>query len=212
MRQMTRRDHGDGGIDSRGEGRHRLRWRVDGVRYSKTFKGSITEARRELRRLLKSADEDAFVEPRKQALGQYLIEWLDNATNLSPKSVERYRQLIRHQIIPHLGTVPLQKLRSDQIERWHFQLTKSGLHPRTVTNAHGLLTRALERAVRHRIIVRNEARGEKPPKVPHEEVQILTAAQIAEVLAGIEGHPLHPIASLALASGMRRGELCALKW
>jgi integrase len=56
-----RRDRGDGGIDCRGESRYRLRWRVNGQRYSKTFKGSITEARRELRRLLKSADDGAHV-------------------------------------------------------------------------------------------------------------------------------------------------------
>ena len=40
-----RRDHGDGGIDERGPDRWRLRWRVDGKRYAKSFHGSIGEAR-----------------------------------------------------------------------------------------------------------------------------------------------------------------------
>ena len=44
-----KRNRGDGGIDTRGKDRHRLRWRVGGKRYSKTFKGSIAAARRELR-------------------------------------------------------------------------------------------------------------------------------------------------------------------
>jgi integrase len=52
----------------------------------------------------------------------------------------------------------------------------------------------------------------KPPAVEAEEVEILTPDQIAAVLDGLAGHSLQPIASLALASGMRRGELLALQW
>jgi len=46
----NKRDHGDGGIDERSPGHYRLRWRVDGKRFSKTFRGSVGEARKELRR------------------------------------------------------------------------------------------------------------------------------------------------------------------
>ncbi|MBV8096620.1 MAG: hypothetical protein JO110_25930 [Acetobacteraceae bacterium] len=53
---MSKRDRGDGGIDERGPNRYRLRWRVDGKRFSETFHGSISDARKELRRLLKSVD------------------------------------------------------------------------------------------------------------------------------------------------------------
>jgi hypothetical protein len=41
---ITRRDHGDGGIDERGPDHWRLRWRVDGKRYTKSFHGSIGDA------------------------------------------------------------------------------------------------------------------------------------------------------------------------
>jgi hypothetical protein len=47
---MHRRDYGDGGIDARGPNRWRLRWRVDGKRFTKSFHGTIGEARKELRR------------------------------------------------------------------------------------------------------------------------------------------------------------------
>lgn len=60
---MGRRDHGDGGIDERGENRWRLRWRVGGKRYSKSFQGTKRAAQTELRRLLKSADDGAHVAP-----------------------------------------------------------------------------------------------------------------------------------------------------
>src|SRR5215472_3270438 len=107
----SRRDHGDGGIDERGPERWRLRWRVDGKRYTKAFHGSISEARKEMRRLIKSADDGQHVAPDRIQLGDYLRGWLDGEHSLSPKTQERYRQLTERQIIPHLGAVQLQRLR-----------------------------------------------------------------------------------------------------
>lgn len=214
----NRRDHGDGGIDERGKDHYRLRWRVNGKRYSKAFHGTLGEARRELRRLLKSADDGAHVAPDKITVAEYLREWLDGANDLSPKTLERYCQLTEQQIIPHLGATLLQNLRPAQVHDWHAALLKSGgaggrsLSARTVGHAHRVLHRALERALRLEIVARNVAHAVPPPKVEAAEVAILTADQIADVLARLDGHPLHPIAALALGTGMRRGELCGIAW
>jgi integrase len=209
---MKRRGHGDGGIDERGPDHYRLRWRVGGRRYSKSFHGPVKEARAELRRLLASVDDGTHVAPDKQTVAEYLKDWLDSDTRLSPRSIERYRQLAEHQVNPHLGRTLLQKLRPQQIATWHSDLLKSGLHPQTIANAHRMLGRGLQRATELEIILRNVTSVVKPPRIEREEVEILGAEQIAEVLARIEGHPLHPIAALAVASGMRRGEICALQW
>src|SRR4051794_13579174 len=101
---MSKRDHGDGGIDERGPDRWRLRWRVDGKRYSDTFRGTKRAAQTELRRLLKAADDGTDVAPDKLTLAEYLRSWVDRDTDLSPKTKERYRQLVEQQIIPHLGS------------------------------------------------------------------------------------------------------------
>jgi integrase len=119
---------------------------------------------------------------------------------------------VKHQLVPHLGDVPLQKLKRPQIKAWHSALLKDGLHPQTVRNAHGMLANGLELAVEDEILSRNVTRGMELPKVPDEEIEILKTEQITEVLSRIEDHPLHPIAALSLATGMRRGELCALQW
>ena len=71
-----RRGHGDGGIDERGENVFRLRYRVSGQRFSKTFRGTLSEARKELRRLVKSADDDEHIEPDKLTLGQWIDHWI----------------------------------------------------------------------------------------------------------------------------------------
>lgn len=136
---------------------------------------------------------------------------------LTPKTAERYRELAEGQIIPHLGNVILQKLRPIDIENWHKAILKSGsrkgkpLSPRTVGHAHRLLHRALKRAAQVEIISRNVAAVISPPAVKKKEIQILTADQVADTLAKFEGHPLYTIAVFALATGMRRGEIVALR-
>jgi integrase len=210
--------YGDGAIDQRGENSFRLRWRVDGKRYSRTVAGSITDAKRELRKVLRSADTGTHVAPAKLTIGDYVTTWLDNSRDLSPKTLERYRELAAKQIIPHLGTIALQALRPAQIEVWHSTLIRAGganggpLSPRTVGHAHRLLHSVLEHAARLEVIGRNVASIVSPPKVGRGEIEILTAEQINAVLARLADHSLLPIVSMALGTGMRRGELCGLAW
>jgi integrase len=210
--------YGDGAIDQRGENSFRLRWRVDGKRYSKTVAGSITDAKRELRKLLRSADTGTHVAPAKLTISDYVTTWLDNSRDLSPKTLERYRELSAKQIIPHLGTIALQALRPAQIEAWHSTLIRAGgangvpLSPRTVGHAHRLLHVVLDHAMRLEVIGRNVASIVSPPKVDRVEIEILTAEQINAVLARLADHSLLPIVAMALGTGMRRGELCGLAW
>jgi integrase len=214
----SRRDHGDGAIDQRGKDRWRLRYWVAGKRYTKTVRGSITDAKRELRALLKAADDGQHVAPDKTTVCDYLRCWLDTDDSLAPKPLERYRQLAEQQIIPHLGTMLLQSLRPATIHNWHGTLLRQGgkngrpLSARTVGHAHRVLHRALERALRLELIPRNVASVIRPPKPQAAEIEILSQQQIADLLEQLADHPLLPIVALALGTGMRRGEICALTW
>jgi integrase len=185
--------------------------RVNGKRHRRfiTVRGTYKEAQKELARLLVGADDGTLPDPTRITVGDYLRAYLDNALSLSPKTLERYRELADRQVIPHLGDVKLQKLRPEMIEQWHAALLVTGLAPRTVGHAHRVLSSALKRAVENGTLARNVAAIRKPPAVEAEEVEVLTPDQIAAVLDGLAGHSLQPIASLALASGMRRGELLA---
>jgi integrase len=147
-----------------------------------------------------------------------LRNWLDGATHLTPKTLERYRELAEQQIIPHLGTVLLQRLRPAQIQRWHGVLRQQGgeggraLSARTVGHAHRVLHAALARAANAEIVGRNVAAVVHPPRVEPGEIQILAPPQMAEVLARLQEHVLAPLVVLALGTGMRRGEVCGLRW
>ena len=183
-----------------------------------TVRGTRKHPERELARLLSEADRGSLVEPSKLNLSDYLREWLDDAHELTPKTAERYRQLAQQQIMPHLGAIPLQKLKPAHVQQWHGTLLKQGgekgrpLSARTVGHAHRVLHRALQRAVEGEMLSRNVASTVKPPRIEAAEIEMLTAEQINDVLAKLEDHALYPIVALALATGMRRGELLALRW
>ena len=214
-----------GNITRRGKASWRLKFDLGrdpatGCRLTRfvTVKGKRQDAERELTRLLTQADNGALIDPSKVTVAEYVRAWLDGAGELAPKTLERYRQLAEQQIIPHLGAVAIQKLRPAQLSEWHGTLAKSGgkngraLSGRTVGHAHRVLHRALARALRLEIVTRNVAAAVRPPRVTAAEIEILTSEQMATTLAKLEGHDLLPIAALALASGMRRGELLALRW
>jgi integrase len=81
-----------------------------------------------------------------------------------------------------------------------------------VTCAYRVLRAALNDAVRLEVLGRNVADAVPPPKTHESEVEILDADQIATALSVLKGNRIYPIVALAIATGMRRGELLALRW
>lgn len=180
-----------------------------------TVRGKRADAERELRRRLTTIDNGTHVDPSKLTLGDYLDSWLEDVApqNVAPKALERYRGLVNNQVKPHLDGVRLQKLRPADIAVWHHKLATTGaISKRTIRNAHGVLRTALGHAAAVEMVERNVAAIIKPPKVEKPEITILTADQIADTLARLEGHSLYPITALAIGTGARRGEIAALRW
>jgi integrase len=214
-----------GNITRRGRASWRLKFdtgrdAVTGKRQTRfvTVRGKRRDAERELARLLNDAHNGTLIDPSKVTVAECIWTWLDGVHGLSPKTAERYRQLAEQQILPHLDAIALQKLKPAHIQHWHATIARSGgkdgrpLSARTVGHAHRVLHRALQRSVANEMLPRNVASVIRPPKVETEEVEILTSEHLKEVLGGLGEHPLYPIVALALATGMRRGELLALRW
>jgi hypothetical protein len=97
------------------------------VRYV-SFKGTKREAQAELNRLLNRRNEGTYVDPTKMTVAEYLEHWL--AVNVdrrvTAKTAERYRGIVRHQIIPRLGGLPVRKLTASHIEAFEAELQRTG--------------------------------------------------------------------------------------
>ena len=119
---------------------------------------------------------------------------------------------------PHIGALEIQKLRASHLAELYATLVRGGrsdgapLATRTVGHVHRLLHRALGHAARWDVIQTNVASLVRPPRVASTEIEIIREEQIRAVLAGLRGRILGLIATTLLATGMRRGELLALRW
>lgn len=182
----------------------------------KTVRGKRADAERELTAILAKLDKGVAVDPCKATVAEYLDDWLASTApqRVAPKALERYRGLVRNQIKPHLGAIGLQKLRAADVDRWiKALLTEGKIAARTIRHAHGVLRTALNDAAAVELVERNVASLIRPPSATRQEVEILTADQVADTLERLRDHPsLFPIAALALGTGARRGEIAALRW
>jgi integrase len=187
-----------------------------GARRRKWHSGFRTrkEAETKCAELITAMAQGSYVEPAKITVAEHMqsrmTQW---AGKLSPKTNERYREIIRDQIVPHLGVKPLQKLKVADIEAWHTALGITGYSTGTIRTVHGILSKALNDAVRHELLSSNVAALQRPPKVDDNEVAIITEEQIAGLLDKLQGKPvMRTRVVIALFCGLRRGEMLALQW
>jgi integrase len=127
--------------------------------------------------------------------------------------------MVRSWIVPHIGTVPLQRLSARDLDRLYATLRERGgrggrpLRGKSVRNVHVLLSKALGDAVRRGHLIANPVAAVDPPA--RDDSVERTAWNLDEVRRFLEvagADRLHAVWRLALATGVRRGELIGLRW
>jgi integrase len=218
---MAKRSHGDGAIDIRGENVHRLRYRLNGKRFTKTIHGSLTDARKELRRLIRSGDVGEHIAPDKVTLGEWIDRWfvLLNRQQVegdarrrglvSNRTIERYEQLLHGHVVRALGARPLQSIQASEIDNLYVGLEKK-LAPRTVAHLHSILGACFKAAMRKGLVSSSpvaRAEAPQPGESNHGDKD-----QLRTLLEGFRGAPLFPIVVTLALTGARRNEVLALRW
>jgi integrase len=214
-----------GNIEQRSPGSYRLRYSlgrdpVTGRRRTTTttttVRGGRKDAERELTRLLRSIDTEEHVDPTRITVRHWLETWLDTVrAEISPKAHERYEEIVRVYLLPTLGNIRLQKLTASKIQEAYNTVRRrdgEALAPSTRRYIHVILKSALARAVEQTVIARNPADAIRAPRIERKEMTTLTVEQSAQLLASIRHKQLYWPVLLALTTGMRRGEILALRW
>ncbi|MBO0790892.1 MAG: site-specific integrase, partial [Ktedonobacteraceae bacterium] len=118
-------------------------------------------------------------------------------------------------ILPAIGHLQLQKLTTQQVQALYAQKMKEGYAPETIHSIHKILHRAFDDAVRWKRMSYNVCgRGKVTlPRIELQDIHPLSREEAQALLAAVKGHwYLEALLTLAVATGMRRGELLALKW
>jgi len=225
-----RRDYGDGAIDERkrhsdGSATYRLRYYLDGKRFTRTVRGTRAEAKRELRRLVRSGDTGEHIAPDRITLAQWISQWvalLERKPDgegigrkrglVNARTLERYEELLRLHVMPTLGTRSLQKITASEIDTLYVDLERE-LAPRTVHHVHVVLKACLNVAVRKGLISNNPAvKAEAPSPGESDAGTVLDEQQLTALVQGFKGTPLYGIVATAAFTGARRNEVLALRW
>jgi len=172
------------------------------------------EVRQKLIRAMADRDAGLVLDDRNLTLGEYLDRWLSDAHRgeVRQSTFSRDSYLVARHIRPALGRVRLRNLSALHIQRLYRERLDSGLSGSTVQKMHHVLHKALAQAVRWDLIPRNPADAVKPPAPAAREMHPLSADEARRLLEAARGDRLEALYVLAIYTGMRQGELLALKW
>lgn len=180
------------------------------------------EAERLAAQAIHAIDNGNFADSGKQTVADYLEHWLDTYARgaCKPTTYDRYASLIRTHIIPAIGHLKLDKLTPMHLTQLYRQKLDGGrldgkpggLSARTVRYIHATLHEALHHAMRWGLVVRNVADVVDPPALARKDMQTWDVTQSDAFLSAAEGSRYYPVFALAILTGLRRGELLALRW
>lgn len=154
------------------------------------------------------------IEPQSVTVGQWIETWLQEykKASLKPTTWSNYWYLYRVHIRPALGETRLAKLQTNQIQQFYQASLTNGFSPASIRRLHAVLTGALKQARREGLIPRNPAEDVVLPKARKKERRVLTPEETERFLAAAQKRRLYPSFLVAVGTGMRVGELLALRW
>lgn len=150
---------------------------------------------------------------KKITVSQYMASWLDSRKqSMKPASFRRYADLSRQHIEPVIGRIQLAKLSQLDVQRLYSDRLEAGLSPTSVQLIYCVLHRALKQAMRGGLLLRNVTELVDVPRRITPEYVTWDRGQARAFLAVSDRDDLAALWRLALLTGMRRGEILALRW
>ena len=194
------------------------------------IKNVLGKTQAEVKEKLKRALEESNGLDISKAADEYTVAtWLRTCYELYAKpnvrtaTANRYELIIEQYTVPRIGNIKLKKLTTRHLEKFYEELLESGrihigknqskgLSSTTVHSVHLMLHAALDRAVKERLFPRNPCKDCIVPKPRKLDMKVLSPEQMRAYLEAAQRRGLLPMFYLELISGLRNGELVALRW
>ena len=185
------------------------------IRQYRTYK-NLTVARSALREFhLEQEQERETPKVPDPTLEEWLEEWMHTIIrpNRAATTTYSYQNIIDRHLVPALGNVRITELTPGQIQTYYVTVAQEhNLSSNTVRRHHDLLASALKVAVRQGKLLGTPMDRVEPPRVHQAEIAFYTSDQLRTLYQQVEGHYLELPVRLAGSLGLRREELCGLKW
>jgi integrase len=188
---------------------------VDGKRCRQYIKAETKEeALSRVEYFLRNSVRSDLVGVDALTVAAYLDHWMhsDLRGTVSLRTEEIYANLVRLYINPNIGDVRLQKLQPSDVTRLLAELNRSGLSPSTRRMVRAMLHRALRIAQYNGLVTRNVVALSIQPRSSYHEQRSMTRNQAIRFTNAAKESKLEAALVLALALGLRRGEILGLEW
>ncbi len=211
-----RNPKGMGSVRQREDGRYEGRININGQRKS-FYADKQSDVLKAIREAKKAEDDGVYFEPSKLSVSKWLKIWLDEyvLNSVKPLTLAAYNSQCKTHIIPIIGKIKLTKLDSTHIQKLYNDMQRNkGLSAKTIKNTHGVLHKALSKAVELRYIGFNPSDACVLPRVKKKDIQPFEEEDIKAFLRTLDEkeESFKDLFVIALFTGMREGEICGLSW
>lgn len=185
-------------------------------RYVTEFKYDSAEEAEDALRAAEKGLKAQVYDFKKTTAASYLTDWLNSQqqhSQLKPSTLRMYRRYIQGDIVPSFGDkLLLKNLRKPHVAGLIKDLQDAGRGATTIKRIHATLSSALSDAVQDGLLPDNPAAGARLPKVTRKRIEVWEPADAGKFLDAATEHRMGTLFELAVLAGMRRGELCGLRW
>ena len=188
---------------------------ADGKRHRRVtyVEGGVRKAEAKRRELLGQRDQGKLKPRTAGTLGEYLDGWLKGKRpGVAARTAQRWEGLIKNQIKPHVGSLLLRDLKPRHLRKLYADLLESGLSGTTVHKVHALLSMVMKQAVIDEDVSVNPCLAVRAPQKDTQQAKALDEDQAADLLEKLTGTQIYVPVLVTLDSGLRRGEVLAMKW
>lgn len=212
-----KRAHGEGSITQRSDGRWQgaitTGYTEEGKQKRRTVYGKTQKEVREKLEEVKRQLATGSYSDTKHTVKSYLAEWLkEKGREIKASTLEKkYRFCVDKYLVPRIGSIKLTKLTPMHVQAAIGEIADTVGAP-TANNCRRVLFNAMKQAVRWQLVHRNPVEAVAPTPERRRELTLWTAQEAARFLDTARPHRLYALFYLGMATGLRRGELLALRW